>query len=135
MANNTFVRGTVGNYPTVHNSQIKKGIETALHTAPNYGTNILAAAAADYAILTDDGYNTFVVADAITVTLPNALANKGRKLAFLQLGTATLTIAQNVDDANINGADADFTTINAANDRAEFISSGTEWLLVTSTIV
>ena len=130
---NTYTRGTAKDYPQTHNDREKKLLETALSDT-TYGVSELAAAAADYAITATDGYSTFIVNDAITVTLPDASDNAGRRILFVQLGTATLTIAQNADDANINGADADLTTLDAAGDRIELVSTGAEWLAVSSTI-
>lgn len=130
---NTYTRGTAKDYPQAHNDREKKLLETALSDT-TYGVSELAAAAADYAITDTDGYSTFIVNDAITVTLPDASDNAGRRILFIQLGTATLTIAQNADGANINGAGADLTTLDAAGDRAELVSTGSEWLVVSSTI-
>ena len=134
MSANTYTRDSAGNYPTQHNKREEKVIETALHTAPTYGVKEIAASGDDYAITNTDGYSTFLVNDAVTITLPNASENVGRRFLFIQKAAATLTIAQNADDANINGADADYTTADAAGDRIELVSTGTEWLAVSSTI-
>jgi hypothetical protein len=109
---------------------------TPVSVSPNAvsGVRNFAAAASDYAMLADDGIETAFANDAITLTLPVAASNKGRRILFVQLAAAVLTIAQNADDANIDGADADYVALDAANDRAELVSTGTEWLVVSSTI-
>ena len=96
------------------------------------GTLHLAAAAADTALATGDGYNEVFVNDEITVTMPPAVS--GRRIKFTQIGTAVLTVAQNADDANIAGADTDYVALDAAGDTATFYCDGTEWLLVESSI-
>ena len=131
---NTFSRSDVKSYQQTHNYREKKVIETALANVPSYAVSELAASAADYAILDKDGYGVFIVNDAITITLPDASDNAGRRILFIQLGTAVLTIEQNADDANIAGADSDYTALDAAGDRAELVSTGAEWLVVSSTI-
>lgn len=131
---NTYVRDTAGNYPVKHNKRELKVIETTLSSIASNGVSELAAAAADYAVTDTDGYISFIVNDAISITMPTAATNAGRKIQFVQLGTAVLTLVQNADDANINGADANYVGMDAAGDRAEFISTGAEWLLVSSTI-
>ena len=130
---NTFTRGTASEYPKKHNKRELKVIETVL-TDSTHGTSELAASAADYAITATDGYNTFIVNDAISLTMPNAADNAGRRILFVQLGTAVLTLVQNADDANIAGADANYVAMDAAGDRAELVSTGLEWLVVSSTI-
>ena len=131
---NTFTRGDEGNYPTAHNKREKRLIDTIYSNSEAHGVSELAAEAADYAITTLDGYKVFIVNDGITITLPDASDNAGRKILFIQLGSATLVIGQNADDANIAGADADLTTLNAAGDRIELVSTGIEWLEISSTI-
>jgi hypothetical protein len=131
---NTYTRGTAKDYPQSHNNREKKLMETVFATAPTYGVKECAASAADYAITNTDGYNCFIVNDAITITLPDASENTGRRILFIQKAGAVLTVAQNTDGANIAGADANYTSLDAAGDRAELVSSGTEWLVVSSTI-
>lgn len=135
---NSYASGDAGNYPTRHNKRELKVIETAVNevveNAPTVGVSSLAALAADVVITATDGLETFIVNDAISITLPVAADNIGRKFTFVQLGTAVLTIAQNADDANIGGFDTDFVSCDAAGDRIEIISTGVEWLTVSSTI-
>ena len=80
-------------------------------------------------MLADDGIRTVVVNDAITITMPPVATSVGRKITFVQLSAAVLTIAQNADDANIAGADTDFIFLDAASDYAEVVSDGLEWLV------
>lgn len=131
---NSYSRDTALNYPQSHNNRELKTIETALAATATHGVSELAAAAADYAVLDLDGYHTFLVNDAITVTLPAVATNAGRRIMFVQKAAAVLTIGQNADGANINGADADYVALDAAGDRAELICDGAEWLVVSSTI-
>jgi hypothetical protein len=131
---NTYTRGTAGDYPQQHNKREKKVIETALTSAALHGVKSFAASAPDYAITTTDGYHTFIVNDAVTITLPDASDNEGRRLLFIQKAAAVLTIAQNADSAEIAGANANYVALDAAGDRAELASDGTEWVVVSSTI-
>ena len=135
MANKiTYTRDSAGDYQTRFNKRELKVLETALTDSNQYGVSSLAAAAADYAITDVDGYSTFVVNDAITITMPAAATNVGRILTFSLVAAAVLTIAQNADDANIGGADADYTTLDAAGDSAQFVCNGAQWVLIGSTI-
>lgn len=104
--------------------------EGKLHTTNN--TVLISDAA--YSFESDDGINYVRNTGAVTITLPNAAANKGRCICFLQTDAAVLTIAQNADGANIDGANADFTALDAADDWAELYSTGTEWIVVKQNI-
>lgn len=128
---NTYNPAAVGSYPQQHNKRELKVLQTAFANAPSQKAKSTTSA---YAIAADDGVEVIVNAGAVTVTMPNALANKGRRILFVQTTANVLTIAQNADDANIDGADANYVALDAAGDRAEFVSTGTEWLVVSSTI-
>lgn len=131
---NSFDKDEVGSYPLKHNKRELKLIETVYANASSRKVVELAAAAADYAITNTDGYEVVLVNDAITVTLPDASENAGRRILFVQKAAEVLTVAQNADGANIAGSDADYTALDAAGDRAELVSTGAEWLIVSSTI-
>jgi len=135
MSANSLSRSGIGLYPQNLNTRERKVIE-AVNGNPLLRVKSIAAAGADYAILAKDGFETFIANDAVTITMPVAADNEGRKISFIQkaAGVTILTVAQNADGANINGADANFVTMNTAGDRAEFICDGAEWLLVSSTI-
>lgn len=133
MAINTYVRGSAGDYQARHNKRELKTIETAVN-AWSYGVSNLAAGAADYAVTSTDGYNVFIANDEITVTMPPAASSVGRRIAFSTTAAATFTVAQNADGADIAGANADYTALDAAGDTAEFLCNGVEWVLVGSTI-
>ena len=130
---NEFTIGSASDYPKKHNKRELKVIETTRDDAKKSGS-YLAAAAADYAITDTDGFSTFVVNDAITITLPAVATNVGRVITFTQIGTATLTIAQNADGAEIAGADADYTALDAGGDTATLICDGVAWFLGFSSI-
>lgn len=87
-----------------------------------------------YSIASDDGIDCFRNAGAVTITLPPAAENKGRCITFLQTDVNTLTIAQNADSANIDGADSDFTSLDAADDWAELYCTGSEWIILKQNI-
>ena len=92
--------------------------------------NSLLISDADYSILADDGINYIRNSGANSMTLPVAAENKGRVICFLQADANILTIAQNADSANINGADADFADCDAADDFVELFCDGSEWIIV-----
>lgn len=98
--------------------------------------SIISVAVTDsaYSITSIDGIDCFRNTGAVTITLPNAIENKGRCIKFIQTDANILTIAQNADDANINGADADFTDCDAADDWVELYSTGTEWIILSQNI-
>jgi DNA topoisomerase IB len=160
---NSYSEGDAGVYPTRHNKRELKVIETAKAFTPSAATDFTtlpgtpaapndaddainklaaaspkvsysAAAADDFAIATGDGVTQVVVNDAIAVTLPPAADNVGRSIYFCQRGSATLTITQNADGANIAGADASYTALDAANDFANLYCDGTEWILFGTAI-
>lgn len=93
----------------------------------NYSMAVIDSA---LALKSDDGISFVRATAAATATLPPAAENKGRTICFLQSAAATLTVAQNADGADIDGADADFTSLDAADDWAEFFCTGSEWLIV-----
>jgi len=130
---NQVTRANIGVYPQNINTREKRVVEAVIGN-PSLQVKSIAATGADYAVLDRDGYATFVVNDAVTITLPEAAANEGRRLLFIQKGTAVLTIAQNADAADIAGANSDYVSADAAGDRVELVSDGTEWLVVSSTI-
>lgn len=78
----------------------------------------------------DDGITHVRNTGAVTITLPAAAESKGRCISFLQTDAAVLTIAQNADGANIDGADANFTSLDAADDQVELFCDGSEWIIV-----
>ena len=83
----------------------------------------------------EDGIN-FIRATATTsATLPDAIKNKGRCITMIvQDAGEILTITQNADGANIDGADANFALVSGIDDASiELYSTGTEWLIVTNT--
>lgn len=131
---NSFDKDEVGSYPLKHNKRELKLIETVYANLASRKSAEFAAAAADYAILDADGYEVILVNDQITITLPAASTNAGRRILFVQKAAAVLTVAQNADGANIAGADSDYTSLDAAGDRAELVCTGAEWLVVSSTI-
>lgn len=88
----------------------------------------------DLTLTSSDGINYVRNSGANTITLPPASDNKGRTIAFLQADLNTMTIAQNADSANIDGADADFTALDAADDCCDLFCTGTEWIIVRSSI-
>jgi len=133
MSANSLSRSGIGLYPQNLNTREKKVIE-AVNGNPLLRVKSIAASGADYAILAKDGFDTFIVTDAVTITMPVAADNEGRKISFVQKAAAVLTVAQNADDANIGGADENFVSMDAAGDRAEFICDGAQWLTVSSTI-
>lgn len=92
--------------------------------------NSLLVSDSAYSILSDDGINFIRNSGAVTITLPKAAENKGRCICFLQADANVLTIAQNADGANIDGANSDFVDLDAANDFAEFFCDGSEWIIV-----
>lgn len=95
--------------------------------APKSSTREFAAAAANYAILDNDGLDTIIVNDEITITMPAPANNVGRKILFVQKGAAVLTIAQNSSES-IAGVAGSFIFLDDAGDYAEFVSDGTNWL-------
>ena len=132
MSANSLSRSGIGAYPQNLNTREKKVIE-AVNGNPLLRVKSIAGTT-PYAILAKDGFDTFIVNDAVTITMPVAADNEGRKISFIQKAAAVLTVAQNADDANIGGADTNFVSMDAAGDRAEFICDGAEWLTVSSTI-
>lgn len=130
MANSTKNSRALGLYPEKFNKR-----ENRLIT---YGYTAIVADS-DFSIDDTDGIQ-FVRADAtggdVTATLPKAATNKGRVITFL-LGTAatnSLIIAQNADDANIDGADANFTALDADDDWIDLYCTGDEWIIVRQSI-
>jgi hypothetical protein len=82
----------------------------------------------------DDGINFIRNTGEVTITLPPAAENTGRCISFLQVDAEVLTIAQNADGANIDGADADFDALDAADDWVELYCTGEEWIIVKQSI-
>lgn len=87
-----------------------------------------------FSLSSDDGIDYVRSSGAITVTLPKAAESAGRRITFLQSDANILTIAQNADGANIDGAASDFTSLDAADDWAEFFCTGSEWIIVKQVI-
>lgn len=94
------------------------------------GNNSLMVADTAFSLLSDDGINFVRGTAAITITLPPAAENKGRLITFLTDAANLLTIGQNTDSANIDGANADFTGLDAADDFLDLFCDGTEWIIV-----
>ena len=84
----------------------------------------------DAVIQEDDGINFVRNTGANAITLPEAKRSVGRTICFLQADANIMTITQNADDANIDGADANFTSLDAADDWAELFCDGSEWIIV-----
>ena len=82
-------------------------------------------------ITSDDGIDYIRATATATATLPKAAENKGRCLVcFNQDSGDTLTIAQNADGANIDGAGSNFTITGADDEWVELYCTGTEWIIV-----
>ena len=99
----------------------------------NIRNNTLALIDSALVITDEDGINFVRATASSAATLPNAIKNKGRCITFLvQDATETLTITQNADDANIDGADSNFSLVSAtiADVWIELYSTGTEWIIV-----
>lgn len=98
--------------------------------AVSQNISTVAVTDADYAITTIDGVDCVKNTGANTITLPNSAENTGRCITIIQEDTAALVIAQNADDANINGVDGNLTSLETAEDWVELFSTGTEWIII-----
>lgn len=96
----------------------------------DHAHTLLVSSAESVALSDTDGVSFVRNAGVSTVTLPPAASCKGRVISFLQVDANTLTIGQNADGANIDGADADFTALDAADDWAELFCTGSEWIIL-----
>ena len=98
-----------------------------------YGHSLLVSSAESVSLEDEDAISMIRNTGASTITLPPAASNKGRSIKFFQTDAAVLTIAQNADDANINGADSNFAFTATASNGGELYCDGTEWLFVSLT--
>ena len=97
--------------------------------ASTHNNSLLVTNTETVALATDDAISFVRNTGTSTVTLPPAAENTGRCICFLQTDAATLTIAQNASGENIDGADASFTALDAADDWAELFCTGSEWII------
>ena len=103
--------------------------------------NSLAVLDSDYSITNEDGINFFRAeisnAADLNITMPDAKANEGRVITFF-LGDANtsykINLVQNSDGANIDGADATFTALDADDDWCDMFSTGSEWIIIRQSI-
>lgn len=83
----------------------------------------------DYDIQDDDGVNFVVSTAACEIKLPAAASNAGRVISFNWNG-GSLLVTANADGAS-------FPSVNffdAATECADYFCTGSEWLLIRSTI-
>jgi hypothetical protein len=95
-----------------------------------HGHSVLVSSAESFSLSDEDSISAIRKTGASTVTLPPAATSKGRIYSFIQTDAAILTIAQNADSANIDGANADFTALDAADDWCELFCTGSEWIIL-----
>jgi len=112
--------------------QLLKSIDSHIKTQLGLDqSKELAALAADYAILTTDGYRYFIANDAIAITLPAAADSIGRSITFLNAGTGAVTIVRNADAANIAGVASTYALGSTAGATIQLLCDGDEWHDVT----
>lgn len=84
-----------------------------------------------FSLTSTDGIDAVRATATLTATLPNAAENKGRCICFINQDLAdTLTIAQNADGANIDGAASNLTITGADDEWVELYCTGTEWIIL-----
>lgn len=121
---------SIENQRRCHNYPRGDAFNTRENRASDHNKSCLVSSAESVALVEEDCISFVRNLGASTITLPPAGSSQGRCISFLQADAAILTVAQNADDANIDGADADFTSLDAADDWAELFCTGSEWLIV-----
>lgn len=85
----------------------------------------------DYPILDNDGYELILVTTGssanVTITLPTAADNKGRRIKIQKVDSGTKFVAVSASE-NIRGSSSDLMIIQQ-HESEEFVSDGSNWLL------